>query len=89
VNSFVEIFQGLPIVIFISILFGLVALTRLYILTTPGIRRISTHDRRQSVLTPSFPFHDNKNNLIAENRRMQSNRRLASHVIDDYKLLHS
>ena len=88
-NSFIEIFQGLPIVISISLIFGLVALIRMYILTTPGIRRISTKDRRQSRIISSFPLHDSKNNLIAENRRKQGNRRLASHVIDDYSLLHS
>jgi hypothetical protein len=88
VNTFIEIFQGLPIVLLISFIFGSVALIRKYILTNPGIRRISIQDRRQNVLAPSFPFHDSKNILITENRRTPGNRRLASYVVEEYKILH-
>ncbi|MFV2060386.1 MAG: hypothetical protein ACC653_06845 [Gammaproteobacteria bacterium] len=86
-DTFIEIFQGLPVVLSISLLFGLVALYRLYIMTNSGICRTSNHDRRQSILNPSFPFRDTKNNLIAANRRRQNNRRLASNVIQDYKVI--
>ncbi len=86
-ETFIEIFQGLPVILFISFIFGLIALIRKYMIN-PEIRRISIHDRRESVLTPAFPFEDSKNNLIAENRRTPGNRRLASHVIKDYRILH-
>jgi hypothetical protein len=88
-NSFVEIFQGLPVVLLISIIFGLTALLRIYIMKVPGIRRLSTQDRRQSRVISSFPFHDSRNELISEDRRKLLNRRLASYVILNYSKSHN
>jgi len=87
-DTFVEIFQGLPVVILISLIFGVTALIRMYIMTNPSLRRLSTQDRRQSQMSPMFPFQDNKNNVITENRRKLYNRRLASHVKVNYCVLH-
>ncbi|MFV1984656.1 MAG: hypothetical protein ACC657_14020 [Thiohalomonadales bacterium] len=87
-NPFIEIFQGLPVILLIAFIFGLVALIRIFIINTPGIQRESKRDRRQSTKIPSFPLHDNKINLIFEDRRKCDNRRLASHASTNYCVVH-
>lgn len=79
-NTFVEIFQGLPVVLFMAFIFGAAAIIRMYVLNVQGIRRLSTHDRRETAQGNIFPFRDSDNILISEERRKLVNRRLASHV---------
>jgi len=87
-DTFVTLFQGLPIVLSISLIFGLTALIRIYIFANPGVRRLSTRDRRQSTALLSFPFKDNQKNIITEDRRKLINRRMASHVITNFCVIH-
>ncbi len=84
-DTFVEIFQGLPFVILVSLIFGVIALIRIYIIATPGIRRLSIQDRRESLSLVSFPFRDAGNKLIIQDRRKLGNRRLASYISMDFK----
>ncbi|VAX02178.1 hypothetical protein MNBD_GAMMA22-439 [hydrothermal vent metagenome] len=82
-ETFVEIFQGIPFIILASVIFGAVAFIRLYIMRIPSIQRLSVQDRRQSSTTISFPFHDKSNKLINEDRRKSGDRRVASYVSMD------
>ncbi len=79
-NTFVEIFYGVPIVLFVAVIFGVAALIRLYVLNVPSIRRLSRQDRRQTLQDGAFPVRDCNNILISEERRKLVNRRLASNV---------